>query len=101
MLKLSHFAASVTIAAGVATAIPSASAATLVTVRPPAVRVELRSAAPGPGHVWVAGHWRWNGTRHAWVGGTWVVKPRPHSVRVAGHWKRQGRGWVWIKGHWR
>jgi hypothetical protein len=101
MLKLNHLIASVTIAAGVAVAAPPCSAAALVTVRPPAVRVEVRPAAPGPGYVWVAGHWKWNAKRHVWVSGRWIRKPYPTSIWVAGHWKRQGRGWVWVSGRWR
>ena len=41
---------------------------------PPAPKVEIRTASPYPGAVWVPGHWKWRG---------------------------RGRGYVWVPGHWR
>jgi hypothetical protein len=41
---------------------------------PPPSRVEIRTAAPCRGAVWVPGHWNWRG---------------------------RGRGHVWAPGHWK
>jgi WXXGXW repeat (2 copies) len=67
---------------------------------PPAVRVESRTVSPGPGYVWVSGHWRWTGAEYVWVQGSWLRQPRPTGVWVAGHWVKRPGGWVWVEGHW-
>ena len=72
----------------------------VVKVRPPARRVMVRPAPRRPGHVWVAGQWRWQGGRYLWVRGRWV-KPRPGYLWVDGHWRRTRRGWVWVPGRWK
>ncbi len=41
---------------------------------PPPPKVEIRTACPYPGAVWVPGHWQWRG---------------------------RGRGYVWAPGHWK
>jgi hypothetical protein len=51
-----------------------------ITVAPPAPRVEVRTVAPSPRHVWVPGHWRWHGNRHDWVGGHYVTPPHAGHV---------------------
>jgi hypothetical protein len=86
----------ISLVAGIASA-----ASVVVTIRPPAPRVEVRSASPSASHVWVAGHWKWNGKRWLWVDGSWKRKPAPGSRWVAGHWKRHHGGWLWVPGHWR
>ncbi|MCG6961713.1 MAG: YXWGXW repeat-containing protein [Acidobacteria bacterium] len=73
----------------------------LVRVPPPAARVEVRPARPGPGHVWVAGHWRWSGRRYVWASGHWARPPHAGAVWAAGHWARRGGGWLWVAGHWK
>lgn len=75
--------------------------AVVVRTPPPAARVEVRPARPGPGHVWIGGHWRWSGRRYVWAGGHWSRPPHPGAVWVAGHWARRGGGWVWVTGHWK
>ena len=80
---------------------PAAAARVYVKVGPPAVRVEVRGAAPSPRHVWVGGYWHWNGHAHVWVAGAWRLPPRPHAVWVDGHWKSTPHGWTWVGGHWR
>ena len=42
---------------------------------PPAPLPEVRSAAPAPGMVWVAGAWHWNGVRYVWIPGRWESPP--------------------------
>ena len=34
----------------------------IVTRRPPAVRIETRTVAPGTNYVWTSGYWRWTGS---------------------------------------
>ena len=77
------------------------SGAMVVRTPPPPPRAEVRPPAPGPAHVWVPGHWRWNGRRYVWVRGHWKRPPRPGAVWVPGHWIRRGGGWLWVPGHWR
>lgn len=72
-----------------------------VKIAPPAARVEVRVASPGPGFVWVEGYHRWHGGAYVWVPGRWTLPPRPGAVWVPGHWKGTRRGWVWKAGHWR
>ncbi len=72
----------------------------VVAQAPPAVRIETRTAAPGPGYVWSTGHWRWTGTRYVWIGGSWIARPTPTAVWVEGHWIPRPGGSVWIEGHW-
>ncbi len=67
---------------------------------PPAPLVEVRGVVPGPGHVWIGGHWSW-GPRWVWVAGSWVVPPHPRAVWVPGHWRRVVGGWRWVPGSWR
>jgi hypothetical protein len=67
---------------------------------PPAERQEVVPARPGPGWVWVRGHWAWRG-RWVWIRGHWARVPRAGAVWVPGHWVRRAGGWVWIEGHWR
>lgn len=72
-----------------------------VRVAPPPAVVEVRGVAPGPGHIWVAGHHRWAGDRYTWVAGSWIVPPRPRAAWVPGHWKHTRSGYYWVDGHWR
>lgn len=73
----------------------------VVAKRPPHVRSEARTVAPGPGYVWIGGYWRWTGANYVWVSGHWVPRPRPAAVWVEGHWSRGPGGWIWVEGHWR
>jgi hypothetical protein len=42
---------------------------------PPAPLPEIRSLAPVPGMVWVAGWWHWDGTAYVWLPGRWESPP--------------------------
>ncbi len=72
-----------------------------VRARPPAALVEVRAIAPGPWHVWVGGHQRWDGRRYAWSPGRWAVHPRPRAVWVPARWVHEPRGWYFAAGYWR
>ena len=69
--------------------------------KPPPLRVEVISVAPSPSHVWIAGHWGWQGGDYQWVPGHWAVRPHACAVWAPDHWKHTRRGYVWIPGHWR
>ena len=72
----------------------------VVAAPPPAMRVDVRGAAPSATHVWVDGRWVW---RRGWVWrpGRWAVPPRGRHAWVPGRWARRGQGWVFVEGHWR
>lgn len=69
----------------------------------PVARVEVVPAQPGPGHVWVAGHWAWRGPAqgYVWVPGHWIVPQSPGYIWVSGRWEPRPGGYMWIEGHWR
>ncbi len=68
---------------------------------PPAPRREVRDRAPDRDHVWVAGHWLWQGNDFQWAPGVWVRRESPNRQWVAGRWRHERRGWFWVEGHWR
>ena len=43
---------------------------------PPVAPVEVVPVAPGPGYVWVAGHWAWRRHGYIWVPGHWECPRR-------------------------
>jgi hypothetical protein len=71
-----------------------------VRTAPPAVKAEVKPAAPYKNAVWIAGRWAWKKGEYVWVTGHWV-KPRSGYAWVPGHWVKKRRGWIWIEGHWR
>lgn len=47
---------------------------------PPPPRVEYRTMAPSPSHIWVGGDWFWAGSRYDWRPGRWAAagyRPAP------------------------
>lgn len=58
------------------------------------------TVAPGPGYVWLAGHWTNVSQRWVWVAGHWELPPSPSALWVAGHWVRGNSGWIWVDGAW-
>ncbi len=66
--------------------------------RPPEPRYEHIGYAPGPGYVFVHGHWYRHHDHWVWMDGHWEA---PHAgVWVEGHWDNRPGGYVWIDGHW-
>ena len=61
---------------------------------------EQVTVAPGPGYVWMAGHWTNVAQRWVWVAGHWELPPSPSALWVAGHWVRANAGWAWVDGAW-
>ena len=66
---------------------------------PPPPRAETPPPAPGPGLVWVAGYWQWDGQRFVWVDGRWQL-PRAGATWVAPSWQVRGGGVVFMPGRW-
>ncbi len=71
----------------------------VITVAPPAPRVEVYGVAPAPGYIWFGGYWDWVGGRHVWVAGHWGPgRAGYHWVPYT--WVRAGGGWRMAPGHW-
>ncbi|HEY1848000.1 MAG TPA: hypothetical protein VGG37_02285 [Opitutaceae bacterium] len=66
---------------------------------PPPERHEVIPVSPGPGYVWIHGHWGWHRDRWEWMGGRWDRPAQPGSVWIAGQWVPRGGGYVWVEGH--
>lgn len=71
----------------------------VVRTAPPVEVVERPGPAPSREHIWVRGHWRWDGHRYLWDGGHWEARRVGHSW-VPGHWVHARGGWYWVDGHW-
>jgi WXXGXW repeat (2 copies) len=66
----------------------------------PGTRADQVTPAPGPGYVWIAGHWNNVSQRWVWVSGHWEMPPSPSALWVAGHWAQGSTGWVWVDAAW-
>ena len=73
---------------------------TVVYSSPPRAEGERVTVAPGPGYVWIAGHWTNSAQRWVWVAGHWEMPPSPSATWVAGHWTQGAAGWVWVDDMW-
>lgn len=71
-----------------------------VETAPPAEQVEVVPARPAGEHVWIKGHWQWEG-RWVWIGGRWEAHRGAGWRWEEGHWVRNARGHYWVEGHWR
>jgi WXXGXW repeat (2 copies) len=67
--------------------------------QPPPLRVEAVPISPGPGYIWIRGHWRWHRGEWDWASGRWEFVTQPSSTWIPGQWVARGNGWVWIEGH--
>ena len=50
----------------------------------PAASQEIIEERPSPQHIWIAGHWRWQDSRYAWIAhsaGAWTNRTRRGLVR--------------------
>jgi len=56
---------------------PLADAPLFAPPAPPAPLPEVRSLAPAPGLVWVAGSWHWDDHDWVWIPGRWETAPPP------------------------
>lgn len=79
------------------------SAQVVVKIKPARPKVEVvKPSKPGPKHIWIDGHWKWDKKRkeYVWVKGHWS-KPRKGHAWVPGHWQKVPGGFKWVPGHWR
>lgn len=67
---------------------------------PPAPPAEVIPPAPSNEHVWVAGHYQWEGHAYRWEKGRYERRPRPAATYVPAHWEQRARGRAWVDGHW-
>jgi hypothetical protein len=65
---------------------------------PPPRVVERVVVAPGPGYVWVPGHYTWGNGQWLWLSGAWMLPPRPDAYWVDGRWDQQTH--QWMEAHW-
>jgi hypothetical protein len=68
---------------------------------PPPPPREVIVARPGPRHVWVPGHYSWDGRRYVWASGYWTVPPRGGAAWTPGRWERRNGMHIWVEGRWR
>ena len=68
---------------------------------PPPPRVEVQVARPSPNHIWIAGHYAWEGGTHVWIGGHWAIPPQPGYVWEPARWVNNGGQYMYYRGHWR
>lgn len=65
---------------------------------PPAPRAESRPASPGPGLVWVPGHYMPVKGEWRWVRGEWAGPATPASVWIQGQYDAEKK--TWSPGYW-
>jgi hypothetical protein len=99
LLALACGAAPLAVRAGVELGINIGGPEVIVGSQPPPLRAEVITASPGPGYIWIRGHWGWHHERWEWIGGRWDRVAQPGSAWVPGQWVARGNGWVWIEGH--
>src|SRR5215218_6468973 len=66
----------------------------IVRQAPPRPATEVVVATPGPGYVWVAGHYSWREGNWVWIPGSWVTPPQPGTVWVNGRWDEGTNSWT-------
>lgn len=77
-----------------------ATAQIVVKVRPAQPKVVVaRPKKTRSGHIWIAGHWRYNGNRYVWQKATWVKARTGHNW-IAGTWETCNGGYRWVAGYW-
>jgi len=69
-------------------------------IAPPAARVEVIPASPGPRYIWAPGYWRWAGHQHVWVGGRYMLRREGYRW-VNPYWRSYGGRWHYYRGYWR
>jgi WXXGXW repeat (2 copies) len=71
----------------------------VVRTAPPAERVEVMGVAPSAEHIWIKGHWLWDGAAYVWHPGHWELR-RVGFVWQEPHWVARGSGFVFVEGRW-
>ncbi len=99
LFALACGAAALAASAGVEIGVNIGGPEIIVGSQPPPMRLEVAPAAPGPGFIWIRGHWAWRRERWDWIGGRWDRVAQPGSTWIPGQWIARGNGWVWMEGH--
>jgi hypothetical protein len=66
---------------------------------PPDPKPEVKSACPGPGHIWVAGYWDYIAGHHVWRDGRWVQGLADYEY-VRARYEFDGKAWQFLVPHW-
>lgn len=66
----------------------------------PAASQEIIEERPSAQHIWIAGHWRWQDNRYAWITGRWELPPRENTAWIEPRWERRNSGFVLAGGYW-
>jgi hypothetical protein len=61
---------------------------------------QMAGPPPSAAHVWMSGHWNFEGGQWKWAAGHWDLPPNRSAVWVPGHWIQGSSGWVWVNGAW-
>lgn len=68
---------------------------------PPPPPREVITVRPGPRHIWIPGHYGWDGRKYVWARGYWTPPPPGRASWIPGRWDYRNGGHVWIEGRWR
>jgi len=91
--------AEVVVAAPPVAVVEAAPAEVVVRTKPPVERVEVIGVAPSANHVWIKGHWHWNGVE-------WIWNPGRYEIRRVGlqwypaQYVERGGAMYYVSGHW-
>jgi hypothetical protein len=66
----------------------------------PAQAVDARDPQPSEVHVWISGHWDWDGSEWAWADGYWEVPPDDGAAWVEPEYEENEGDWIYTPGHW-
>jgi hypothetical protein len=99
LLALICGAAPLAVHAGVEIGLNIGGPEVVIQTQPPAPRLEVVTQAPGPGYIWIRGHWAWHRERWEWSSGRWDHVAQPGAAWIPGQWMQRRNGWVWIEGH--
>jgi hypothetical protein len=72
---------------------------TRISLPPPAPLAEAIPVSPYTDAYWIAGHWKWNGSRYVWAYGRWE-QPRPSMVYQQAYWTNSSGNWKYHPGRW-
>src|ERR1700733_7551120 len=76
-----------------------APAEVVVQSAPPPEKMEVVPVAPSTDHVWIRGHWHWDGVQWVWRGGQYELR-RVGYRWVPARYEQRGPAFYYIPGHW-
>jgi hypothetical protein len=71
-------------------------------IAPPVLPVYAQPPIPGPGYIWIPGHWAWDGQEYYWVPGFWELPPAVDLLWTPGYWAWNDTDddYVYYSGYW-